>query len=208
MVKLNIGRKNGAVAAPPAASAAPTAEMAAPAPEEAPAPPPRLAPAPAPQYQAAATYEPPPVTEDIPPTYQPPPYSQPGMTSPRGAQGGIAGWLQDVGEVTPADRDRQAAADWERVIAPVMEMMRASVPDANSPEDAARILAENQGEITPDPKGGSYIFGDAFDRDARVYYRLLRRDYEKVPRPSEVGKRAKSHHLHELYGKLTGVKGW
>jgi hypothetical protein len=39
-----------------------------------------------------------------------------------------------------------------------------------------------------------------------VYYRLLRRDYEKNPRPSL--KRQKSHHLHEVYGKLVGTKGW
>ena len=94
------------------------------------------------------------------------------------------------------------------LLAPVMDLMKASVPEANTPEEAARILAQNQGEITPDPKGGSYIYGDAYDRDARVYYRLLNRDYEKVPRPSEVAKRRTSPHLHQLYGKLTGNKGW
>ena len=77
-----------------------------------------------------------------------------------------------------------------------------------TPEEAARIWAENQGEITPDPKGGSYIHGDAFDTDARVYYRLLRRDYEKTPRPSEKGKRSVSHHLHGIYNKLPGTRGW
>jgi hypothetical protein len=114
----------------------------------------------------------------------------------------------DVGETTAADRERVAAAEWEQVFAPVMDLMKASVPEANTPEEAARILAQNQGEITPDPKGGSYIHGDAFDRDARVYYRLLHRDYEKVPRPSELGKRKTSHHLHQVYGKLVGTKGW
>ena len=88
-----------------------------------------------------------------------------------------------TGEQTPEERDRVAAQEFEAAIAPVMEYMRQHLPEASTPEEAARIWAENQGEITPDPKGGSYVAGDAFDADARVYYRLLRRDYEKNPRP-------------------------
>jgi hypothetical protein len=105
-----------------------------------------------------------------------------------------------------AEKDRIAQAEFEQAIAPVLDMMRAAVPGASTPEEAQRILSENQGEITPDPKGGAYVYGDAFDHDARVYYRLLRRDYESNPRPSE--KRPTSHHLHGIYGKLTGTKGW
>lgn len=163
-------------------SPAPVAEAAAPAP----------AAQAAPEPQAAANYD--------PPAYSPP------SRAPR-SRGGLMGFF-DVGETTAADRDRVAAAEWEQVFAPVMDLMKASVPEANTPEEAARILGQNQGEITPDPKGGSYVYGDAYDRDARVYYRLLHRDYEKVPRPSEVGKRATSHHLHQIYGKLVGTKGW
>jgi hypothetical protein len=112
----------------------------------------------------------------------------------------------DVGEQSAAERDRVAAMEFEQAIAPVLDLMRASVPEASTPEEAARILAANQGEITPDPQGGAYVPGDAFDADARVYYRLLRRDYEKNPRPSQ--KRELSPHLHGVYGKLTGTKGW
>jgi hypothetical protein len=123
---------------------------------------------------------------------------------------GSGGLIQRVllfsGETTAAERDRVAAQDWEQAMAPVMELMRNSIPEASTPEEAARILAENQGEITQDTGGGSYVPGDGFERDARVYYRLLRRDYEKNPRPSL--KRQKSHHLHEVYGKLVGTKGW
>jgi len=92
-----------------------------------------------------------------------------------------------------------------------MEYMRAANPEASSPEEAARIWGENQGEITPDPKGGAYVPGDAFDNDARVYYRLLRRDYEKTPRPSE--KRKESRSLTRAggadgYKLLPGSRGW
>jgi len=116
--------------------------------------------------------------------------------------------LLDSGESTAVERDRVAALEFEQAIAPVMEYMRAAVPDATTPEDAERILFENQGEITPDPQGGAYVKGDAFENDARVYYRLLRRNYEKYPRPSERDKKKTSHHLHQVYGRLNGNKGW
>jgi hypothetical protein len=125
------------------------------------------------------------------------------------------GLLQRVlmfsGEQTPEERDRVAAEEFEQAIAPVMEYMRAANPDASTPEEAARIWAENQGEITPDPQGGSFVPGDSFDRDARVYYRLLRRDYEKTPRPSE--KRKESRALSrpggaDGYRLLPGTRGW
>ena len=162
---------------------------------------------PPPKYQAAADYQPPTGADDfqLPQRYipaEPPPSREP--PAPKG------GLLQRVllfsGEMTPEERDRIAAEEFQQAIEPVMEYMRAAVPEASTPEEAARLLAENQGEITPDPNGGSYVHGDAFDRDARVYYRLLRRDYEKNPRPSE--KRQTSHHLHQIYGKLGGNKGW
>jgi len=139
-------------------------------------------------------------------SYEPPDYTMPAVNggSSRNASG-LLGRL-DPGEQTADERERQAARDWEQILAPAMDLMRAAVPDANTPEDAARILSENQGEITPDPEGGAFVRGDAFESDARVYYRLLRRDYEKNPRPST--KREVSHHLHGVYGKLTGTKGW
>jgi hypothetical protein len=140
-------------------------------------------------------------------SYEPPPHTMPATNggSSRGAPSGLLGRL-DPGEQTADERERQAAQDWEQILAPAMDLMRAAVPEANTPEDAARILSQNQGEITPDPEGGAYVRGDAFESDARVYYRLLRRDYEKNPRPSQ--KREVSHHLHGVYGKLTGTKGW
>ncbi len=138
----------------------------------------------------------PPSFDPAPPPPDPPPYS--GSLIERA--------FGSPDEIPATEKDRIAQAEFEQAIAPVLEMMRAAVPGASTPEEAQRILSENQGEITPDPKGGAYVFGDAFDHDARVYYRLLHRDYEKNPRPAE--KRAVSHHLHGVYGKLTGTKGW
>jgi hypothetical protein len=168
-------------------------------PAQAPSPP-RPAPEPPSTYElpgaGAADFDPPISYEPAPP---PPP-------SPRSSGSLLQRALGDPGEQSPEERDRIAAMEFEQAISPVLEMMRAAVPGANTPEEAARILSENQGEITPDPHGGAYVPGDAFDADARVYYRLLRRDYEKNPRPSE--KKSVSHHLHGVYNKLPGTRGW
>lgn len=214
---IKTGRKRAAPKAAAGAAPEPTAEDAtstdmvavaeAPAPAvQAAAPARRYA---APTYDPNATYTPPSGASDfqLPARFYP---AEPApLPEPNTGSGSIIERaLLFSGEQSAADRDRQAQADWEAAMAPVMELMKQFVPDAATPQEAERILAENQGAITPDPNGGSYIAGDAFTDDARVYYRLLRRDYEKTPRPSEVGKRPLSHHLHTLHGKLTGVKGW
>lgn len=162
---------------------------------------------PPPKYQAAADYVPPSGADDfqLPERYIP--AEPPPSREPPAAKGGLLNRvLLFTGEQTPEERDRIAAEEFQQAIEPVMEYMRAAVPEASTPEEAARILEERAGEVTPDPNGGSYVHGDAFDADARVYYRLLRRDYEKAPRPS--AKKGMSPHLHGVYGKLTGTKGW
>lgn len=158
-------------------------------------------------YDEGATYSPPGGADDfqLPSRHipaEPPPSPEP----PAGPAGLLQRVLMYSGETTAQERDRVAAEEFEQAVAPVLEYMRAHNPDASTPEEAARIWAENQGEITPDPAGGSYVYGDAFDADARVYYRLLRRDYEKTPRPSE--RRSVSHHLHGVFNKLPGTRGW
>jgi len=142
---------------------------------------------------------------DRPISFEPAP---PPPESPRSTGSLFQRALGDPGEQSPEERDRIAAMEFEQAINPVLEMMRAAVPGASTPEEAARILSENQGEITPDPKGGSFVPGDAFDADARVYYRLLRRNYERDPRPSERQRDKISHHLHGLHSKLPGTRGW
>lgn len=86
---------------------------------------------------------------------------------------------------TAAQRDAQAAAEFQAAIAPVMDMLSSAVPEAGSPDEAMRSLEQRLGEYPPDPDGGAYIRGDSYDTDARVYYRLLRRDYERDPRPAK-----------------------
>jgi hypothetical protein len=163
-------------------------------------------------YDVGATYQPPSGAGDfqLPPRHiaaEPPPSPEP-ATGPPGLLQRV---LMFTGEQTPAERDRIAAQEFEQAIAPVMDYMRQHLPEASSPEEAARIWAENQGEITPDPKGGAYVQGDAFDADARVYYRLLRRNYEKNPRPSL--KRKESRSLSRAggsdgYRMLPATRGW
>jgi hypothetical protein len=162
-------------------------------------------------YDQGATYAPPGGADDFQPrkrhiAAEPPPSAPP----PAGPAGLLKRVLLFSGETKPEERDRVAAQEFEQAIAPVMEYMRSHV-EASSPEEAARIWAENQGEITPDPKGGSYVPGDSFDTDARVYYRLLHRNYEKTPRPSE--KRKESRALSRAGGSdgyrlLPGTRGW
>ena len=228
MVKLLRRSKNGNGSAPEAPAASsnemaiesttehPTAEVAA-------APPPEAATAeaqaPAPQaaqpsiaderdsYHLPTGGEPAPTLGAIgtspPIPYEPAPPPPP---PPRTSGGLFSKSVLDPGEATPEERDRIAAMEFEQAIAPVMDLMRAAVPGANTIEDTSRILYENEPDPPKDPNPGAYVPGDAFEEDARVYYRLLRRDYEKNPRPSQ--KRALSHHLHGVYGKLTGTKGW
>jgi hypothetical protein len=216
---LKKGRKKGSdnsVGAPmPEATASePTTDVQAPAPaatSEMPAAPERTQVQrdddPPPTYQAAADYTPPTGADDFQLSERYIPAEPPPSREPPAAKGGLLNRvLMFTGEQTPEERDRIAAEEFQQAIEPVLEYMRTAVPEASTPEEAARILEERSGEVTPDPQGGSYVHGDAFEADARVYYRLLRRDYEKTPRPSE--KRATSHHLHGIYGKLSGTKGW
>lgn len=176
--------------------------------------------------QEALSDAPEPVAE-APTQVAPEPVSIPAMASgangiPSGSgrkRGLFSRMYGDVGEAKPEELERVAAMEWEATVAPVMELLQASVPEASSPEEAARIWQERQGPVTPDPDGGAYIAGDAFETDARVYYRLLRRDYEKDPRPGTganqpyyIGKMAKrgnkSHYLPSPYGQRPGIKGW
>jgi hypothetical protein len=161
---------------------------------------------------APAVYTPPPAPAEAAVWEPTPARFDDSVGAPAPLTGGVGGLFNrmygDVGEQTAAERDRVAALEFQQAMAPALELLQASVPEASNAEEAARILEQRQAqtELVADPKGGAYVNGDAYETDARIYYRLLRRDYEKTPRPSE--KRATSHHLHQVYGKLTGNKGW
>lgn len=124
-----------------------------------------------------------------------------------GGRGGLLTRMYgNPGETSRAERERQAALEFEQAVAPVMDLLAASVPEASSPEEAARAWESRLGELRPDPAGGAYVEGDRFEREARIYYRLLRRDYQKDPRPSR--ERGMTHHLHTQYNRFPGTKGW
>jgi hypothetical protein len=185
MPLLKKAKKNDEAAAPP------PVEASAAAPPEAPPRPGEASP-PAPPTQAAA-----------PP---PPPQARPARPASGGPGGLVNRLYGPPGELPASERQRIAEAEFQAAIAPALDLLVASVPEASSPQEAARALESRLGEYTPDPEPGAYVHGDSFEADARVYYRLLRRDYERNPRPSE--SRKKSHHLHELYGRLPGTRGW
>ncbi|MDP8937435.1 MAG: hypothetical protein M3O23_06870, partial [Actinomycetota bacterium] len=107
----------------------------------------------------------------------------PRKPTPGGLLGRVYG---NPGETSRAERERQAAMEFEQAVAPVMDMLVGSIAGASSPEEAARAWESRAGEVRPDPGAGAYIPGDAYEREARVYYRLLRRGYQKNPRPSLV----------------------
>ncbi len=137
------------------------------------------------------------------------PASTPGGGPSSGGRAGLLGRMYgNPGEMSRAERERQAAAEFEQAVAPVMDLLVASVPEASSPDEAAQAWEARGGELRPDPAGGAYIPGDRFEREARVYYRLLRRDYEKNPRPSLTKKSGLTHHLHTQYNRFPGTKGW
>lgn len=145
-----------------------------------------------------------------PPVQEPAPLAAAGpgpvtRTTPGGLLGRVFG---DPAQMSRAERERQAAMELEQAVAPVMDMLVGSVPGASSPEEAARAWESRAGEVRPDPGAGAYIPGDAYEREARVYYRLLRRAYQKDPRPSLGKGRGPTHHLHSRYNLFPGTKGW
>lgn len=105
-----------------------------------------------------------------------------GGESGGGVAARVLGVYADPGS-TAAQREAAAAAEFQAAIAPVMDLLTSAVPEAGSPDEAMRTLESRLGEYPPDPDGGAYIRGDSYETDARVYYRLLRRDYERNPRP-------------------------
>lgn len=155
---------------------------------------------------AAAAPSAEPMAEDRP---QPQPEPEPAATRAAKGPAGLLGRIYgNPGETSRDERERQAAMEFDQAVAPVMDLLVGSVPEASSPEEAARAWESRVGELRPDPGAGAYIPGDRFDKEARVYYRLLRRDYEKNPRPSLSKSKKVSHALGTSYKQFPGTRGW
>jgi hypothetical protein len=94
----------------------------------------------------------------------------------------VQGVLSKAPHPTADDLERQAAADFQAAIMPGLLGLRDAVPDAASPDDAMRALAEREAEyeFPADPDADSVKANDIFGKDATVYYRI--RNHFERPR--------------------------
>ncbi len=150
------------------------------------------APAPAPVEEAPDLDELVPAPAEIKqryPRYQP---ADVPLATPYGAEehlsvGFVVGSVQDVlsksGTASAEEREREAAAEFQAAIMPGLMGLRDAVPDAASPDDALRALAEQeaQHEFPEDSEGSSLSRRDIFQSDSAVYYRIRTR-FEKPRR--------------------------
>jgi len=91
--------------------------------------------------------------------------------------GSVQSVLTKSGTSSAEDRERQAAAEFQAAIMPGLMGLRDAVPDAASPDDALRVLAQREAEheYPEDPEAGSLSQRDIFRTDASVYYRIRNR---------------------------------
>ncbi len=97
--------------------------------------------------------------------------------------GGVKNVLTKSGTSSPEERERDAAAEFQAAIMPGLMGLRDAVPDAATPDDALRALAQREAEhdYPEDPEALSLAQRDIFRSDASVYYRIRNR-FEKPRR--------------------------
>lgn len=97
--------------------------------------------------------------------------------------GSVQSVLTKSGTSNADDLQRQAAAEFQAAIMPGLMGLRDAVPDAESPDDALRALAQREAEheFPEDPEAASLSQRDIFQTDASVYYRIRNR-FEKPRR--------------------------
>jgi len=117
------------------------------------------------------------------PRYQP---QEVPLATPYGAEehlppsywvGGVKEVLTKSGTSSAEEREREAAAEFQAAIMPGLMGLRDAVPDAATPDDALRALAQREAEhqYPDDPEAGSLANRDIFRTDASVYYRIRNR---------------------------------
>jgi len=91
--------------------------------------------------------------------------------------GGVKNVLTKSGTSSPEEREREAAAEFQAAIMPGLMGLRDAVPDAATPDDALRTLAQREAEheFPEDPEALSLGQRDIFRTDASVYYRIRTR---------------------------------
>ncbi len=123
------------------------------------------------------------------PRYQP---AEVPLATPYGAEERlpVSYWMQSVqgvlskaGTGTAEEREREAAAEFQAAIMPGLVGLRDAVPDAASPDEALRVLAQQEAEheFPEDPEARSLTQNDIFQTDSSVYYRIRNR-FEKPRR--------------------------
>jgi len=97
--------------------------------------------------------------------------------------GGVKNVLTKSGTSSAEEREREAAAEFQAAIMPGLMGLRDAVPDAATPDDALRALAQREAEhdYPEDSEGLSLSQRDIFRTDASVYYRIRNR-FEKPRR--------------------------
>ncbi|MGI9033238.1 MAG: hypothetical protein ACR2HY_06080 [Acidimicrobiales bacterium] len=95
----------------------------------------------------------------------------------------VQGAVSRAPQPSSADLEQQANDELQAAIMPGLLGLRDAVPDAASPDDAMRILAQREAEhdFPPDPEAGALVAGDIFGRETSVYYRI-RRHFERPRR--------------------------
>jgi len=91
--------------------------------------------------------------------------------------GGVKSVLTKSGTSSAEERERDAAAEFQAAIMPGLMGLRDAVPDAATPDDALRALAQREAEhdYPDDPEAGKLSQSDIFRTDASVYYRIRNR---------------------------------
>ncbi len=91
--------------------------------------------------------------------------------------GGVKEVLTKSGTSSAEERERDAAAEFQAAIMPGLMGLRDAVPDAATPDDALRTLAQREAEhdYPDDPEAAKLSQSDIFRTDASVYYRIRNR---------------------------------
>ena len=136
----------------------------------------------APSPEPAASAEPTPSAKPAASTFGPPPPPSGGDFEERLPPSFyFEGVIKPSPVPTRDELERQAEADFRAAIAPSLEPLRELVPEASSPDEAMRVLAERQGEALVDEEGAKLSSRDKYRNETSVYYRI-RTHFDKPSR--------------------------